>query len=65
MFLRTLDYINIKKVEKNTSIIDVETDKLTTLYTLYGAWKAPRSAEAIAEDIQKMRVFNRQNESHP
>lgn len=61
-FLKTLDYIEIKKVEKNTPAIKNE-DKLARLYALYGAWNDPRSAAEIISDIQKMRVFDRSIES--
>ncbi len=58
MFLKTLDYIEIKKVEKQPSM-SVEKDKLMLLYSLYVAWKDDQDTEAIIQDIHQHRYFNR------
>jgi hypothetical protein len=63
MFLKTLTYIEVKKIERNIPVVANDPDKLTTLYSLYGAWKDDRSAETMIEDIQQTRVFNRPIES--
>jgi hypothetical protein len=63
IFLKTLSYIEVKKVEKNVPMTVNNTDKLATLFSLYGAWKDDRSAEALIEDIHQTRVFNRPIES--
>ena len=63
MFLKTLTYIEVKKVERNIPTVVNDPDKLATLYSLYGAWKDDRSAESLIEDIQESRVFNRRIES--
>jgi hypothetical protein len=63
IFLKTLNYIQVKKVEKNIPIVSNDADKLATLYSLYGAWKDDRSAEALIDDIQQSRIFNRPIES--
>ena len=59
MFLKTLTYIQVKKIERNIPVIANDSDKLATLYSLYGAWKDDRSAESLIEEIQQSRVFNR------
>jgi hypothetical protein len=63
MFLKTLTYIEVKKIERNIPVVANDPDKLATLYSLYGAWKDDRSAESLIEDIQQSRVFNRTIES--
>jgi hypothetical protein len=63
IFLKTLSYIEVKKVEKNVPMTVNNTDKLATLFSLYGAWKDDRPAESLIEDIQHARVFNRLIES--
>jgi hypothetical protein len=63
MFLKTLTYIEVKKIERNIPVVANDPDKLATLYSLYGAWKDDRSAETMIEDIQQTRVFNRPIES--
>lgn len=63
-FLKTLNYIEIKKVAKTAPIsAPPNADKLAVLLSLYGAWSDKRSAESIIEDIETMRVFNRPVES--
>jgi hypothetical protein len=63
LLLKTLNYIEVKKIEKNVPNVSNDRDKLATLYSLYGAWKDDRSPEALIEDIQEARVFNRPIES--
>lgn len=63
MFLKTLTYIEVKKIERNIPVIANDPDKLATLYSLYGAWEDDRSAESLIEEIQQSRVFNRSIES--
>ncbi len=63
MFLKTLTYIEVKKVERNIPIVSNDTDKLSSLYSLYGAWADDRSAESLIEEIQQTRIFNRTIES--
>jgi hypothetical protein len=55
MFLKTLTYIEVKKIERNIPVTANDPDKLATLYSLYGAWKDDRSAESLIEDIQQYR----------
>jgi hypothetical protein len=50
MFLKTLTYIEVKKIERNIPAIANDPDKLATLYSLYGAWKDDRSAESLIEE---------------
>lgn len=61
MLLKTLDYIEIKKVETETenALPSIDKDKLNTLSQLNGAWTDNRSAEEIIEDIYQSRIFNR------
>lgn len=59
LFLKTLDYIKVKNVEKNISPEQEEENKLAQLSSIAGAWVDERSAEEIIEDIQNSRVFNR------
>ena len=63
MFLKTLTYIEVKKIERNIPVVANNPDKLATLYSLYGAWKDDRSAEDLIKDIQQSLVFNRPIES--
>lgn len=63
MFLKTLTYIEVKKIERNIPVTANDPDKLATLYSLYGAWKDDRSAESLIEEIQQSRVFSRPIES--
>jgi hypothetical protein len=63
MFLKTLTYIEVKKIERNVTVVANDPDKLAKLNALYGAWKDDRTAESMIEDIQQARIFNRSIES--
>lgn len=63
LFLKTLSYIDVKSVEKNIPIEPSDSEKLTKLFSLYGAWEDERSAEEIVDEIEQARVFNRGIES--
>lgn len=63
LFLKTLDYLEVKSVEKDIPAEQADPEKLTKLFSLYGAWDDERSAEEIVEEIQQSRVFNRSIES--
>lgn len=53
LFLKTLDYIEVKRVENNISSDQYEQEKLAKLNELAGKWVDERSAEEIIEEIEK------------
>ena len=59
-FLKTLNYIEVKKVgfvEENAK------EQNDTLTVITGAWQDERTAEEIIEDIRASRHFSRQTEA--
>ncbi len=62
-FLKTLNYVEVKKVEKDIGATSADAEKLTLLFSLYGAWKDERSAEDIIAELEQSRIFNRPIES--
>lgn len=63
LFLKTLNYIDVKKVESDASLERDEQEKLNKLNTLAGAWSDDRTAEQIIAEIAETRVFNRSIET--
>lgn len=63
LFLKTLNYIEVKKVESDASPERDEREKLNKLKTLAGAWSDDRTAEQIIAEIGEARVFNRSIET--
>ncbi len=55
-FLKTLNYVEVKKISQN-EIRKLEEE--STLFSLSGAWKDSRSTEEIIEDIQEARYFEK------
>jgi hypothetical protein len=55
-FLKTLSYIEVKKIEKVTEIATKEND---SIMALSGAWQDDRTADEIIEDLRENRHFNR------
>jgi len=62
-FLKTLNYVEIKKVAEGRASPVSNGERIALLNSLYGAWKDHRSAESIIMDIATTRVFNRNVES--
>jgi hypothetical protein len=58
-FLKNLTYVQVKKVEEATYQPLTDAEKLALLFSISGSWKDERSTEAIIQDIQQTRVFNR------
>lgn len=56
-FLKTLNYIEVKKVRKN--IENTVSEEENALSSLVGAWQDERSAEEIIDNIQQSRHFSR------
>jgi hypothetical protein len=69
LFLKTLNYIEVKKVEHGAASEQDEQEKLNKLNALAGAWSDDRTAEQIIAEIEEARVFNRSIEelktTHP
>jgi hypothetical protein len=63
LFLKTLNYIEVKKVERDAASEQDEQEKLNKLKALAGAWSDDRTAEQIIAEIEEARVFNRSIES--
>ena len=66
LFLKTLNYIEVKKVEHDAASEQDEQDeqeKLKKLNALAGAWSDDRTAEQIIAEIEEARVFNRSIET--
>ena len=63
LFLKTLNYIDVKKVESDASLERDEQEKLNKFNTLAGAWSDDRTAEQIIAEIAEARVFNRSIET--
>lgn len=63
LFLKTLNYIEVKKVERDTASELDEQEKLNKLNALAGAWSDERTAEQIIAEIEEARVFNRSIET--
>lgn len=58
LFLKTLNYIEVKKVERDAAPEQDEQEKLNKLNALAGAWSDDRTAEQIIAEIEEARVFN-------
>ena len=58
LFLKTLNYIEVKKVERDAASEQEEQEKLNKLNALAGAWSDDRTAEQIIAEIEEARVFN-------
>lgn len=58
LFLKTLNYIEVKKVERDAASEQDEQEKLNKLNALAGAWSDDRTAEQIIAEIEEARVFN-------
>ena len=63
LFLKTLNYIEVKKVERDAASEQDEQEKLNKLNALAGAWSDDRTAEQIIAEIEEARVFNRSTEA--
>ena len=63
LFLKTLNYIEVKKVERDAASEQDEQEKLNKLNALAGAWSDDRTAEQIIAEIEEARVFNRSIEA--
>jgi len=63
LFLKTLNYIEVKKVERDAASEQDEQEKLNKLNALAGAWSDDRTAEQIIVEIKEERVFNRSIEA--
>jgi len=63
LFLKTLNYIEVKKVERDAAPEQDEQEKLNKLNALAGAWSDDRTAEQIIAEIEEARVFNRSIET--
>ncbi|MDX2068433.1 MAG: hypothetical protein SFV55_08405 [Haliscomenobacter sp.] len=63
LFLKTLNYIEVKKVERDAASEQDEQEKLNKLNALAGAWSDDRTAEQIIAEIEEARVFNRSIET--
>lgn len=63
LFLKTLNYIEVKKVERDAASEQDEREKLSKLNALAGAWSDDRTAEQIIAEIEEARVFNRSIEA--
>lgn len=63
LFLKTLNYIEVKKVERDAASEQDEREKLNKLNALVGAWSDDRTAEQIIAEIEEARVFNRSIEA--
>jgi hypothetical protein len=63
LFLKTLNYIEVKKVERDAASEEDEQEKLNKLNALAGAWSDDRTAEQIIVEIEEARVFNRSIEA--
>ncbi|WP_353481894.1 hypothetical protein [Haliscomenobacter sp.] len=63
LFLKTLNYIEVKKVERDAASEQDEREKLNKLNALAGAWIDDRTAEQIIAEIEEARVFNRSIET--
>ena len=62
-FLKTLNYIKVKKVglvEENTVTAKEQND---TLIAITGAWQDERTAEEMIDEIRSSRHFSRQIET--
>jgi vacuolar-type H+-ATPase subunit I/STV1 len=58
-FLKTLGYVRVSKVEEAIAKPLTEAEKRVLLYSISGAWKDDRTTEAMIQDIQQTRFFNR------
>jgi hypothetical protein len=58
-FLKTLNYVEVKKVVKNIESVSSETEKSELLFSLSGAWQDDRTAEEIIEEIRQSHHFSR------
>ena len=58
LFFKTLNYIEVKKVERDAASEQDEQEKLNKLNALAGAWSDDRTAEQIIAEIEEARVFN-------
>jgi hypothetical protein len=63
LFLKTLNYIEVKKVEHDAASEQDERERLNKLNALAGAWSDDRTAEQIITEIEEARVFNRSIEA--
>jgi hypothetical protein len=63
LFLKTLNYIEVKKVEHDAASEQDERERLDKLNALAGAWSDDRTAEQIIAEIEEARVFNRSIEA--
>jgi hypothetical protein len=63
LFLKTLNYVEVKKVERDAASEQDEQEKLNKLNALAGAWSDDRTAEQIIAEIEEARVFNRSIEA--
>ena len=59
-FLKTLNYIEVKRVGSVVENVKEQNDILTSIT---GAWQDERTAEEIIEDIRASRHFSRQTEA--
>lgn len=62
-FLKTLNYVEIKKVGSIVENIAVAKDQNEILKSITGAWQDERTTEEIIEEISDSRHFSRQNEA--
>lgn len=62
-FLKTLNYVEIKKVGSIVENIAVAKDQNEILKSITGAWQDERTTEEIIEEISASRHFSRQNEA--
>ena len=53
LFLKTLNYIEVKKVERDAASEQDEREKLNKLNALAGAWSDERTAEQIIAEIEE------------
>lgn len=63
LILKTINYIEVKKVERDAASEQNEQEKLNKLNALAGAWSDDRTAEQIIAEIEEARVFNRSIEA--
>jgi hypothetical protein len=56
-FLKTLNYVEVKKVGKNLESMSSEDNSL--LFSLSGAWEDERTTEEIINDIHLSRHFEK------
>ena len=62
-FLKTLNYIEVKKVGSVVENIVSAKEQSDTLTAITGAWQDERTAEEMIEDIRASRHFSRQTEA--